>query len=148
MLRRRRWFEAQGGVQAEPSIRRIEVVNDSDSTLLVGNLQPTVVERSPTVQGTSYPLCPHGGGGPIEEQYAAVDLARKPLQFKFFDEIYKHVNAVDFSPAPHHPLRFWILSSASKGRYRWRATLSYLLDGKDYEIEIPEGGRSFDITSE
>src|SRR6185436_4811203 len=111
LLRRRRWFEEQGGVQAGFSFRRIEVVNDSDSTLLVEDLQPSDIEKLPVVRGAAYPLCPHDGGGPVEDQYAVIDLAHKPLKFTFFNETYEHVNAVDFSPAPHHPLRFWILSS-------------------------------------
>lgn len=147
LLRRRHWLEEQGGVQAMSSFRRIEVVNDSDSTLLVEGLWPSDVERLPAAQGTDYPLCPRGGGGAVEEQYVAVDLARKPLQFTFFNKNYEHVNAVDFSPAPHHPLRFWIVSSASRDRYCWRTTLSYLLDGQSYKVEIPEGSHPFDITS-
>jgi hypothetical protein len=123
----------------------VEIVNDSDRTLLVENLHLTSAEKLPLIHGMTVPLCPEGGGGPPEDQYAVIDFDKSPLRFQFFNEIYQPVQAVDFSPSPHHPLRFWLFATSSSRHFRWHASLEYSLDGDVHQISIPGDEETFEI---
>ncbi|HEX6781863.1 MAG TPA: hypothetical protein VF125_07520 [Solirubrobacterales bacterium] len=145
LIRRRRWFQAHGGLPTGQVVARVEVINDSDSTLLVEGLHLSSAEELPPLQGNTYSLCPNGGGGPPEDQYARIDFDESPPRFEFFNELYQPVGAVDFSPSPHHPLRFWLFAYSESAHFRWRASLEYSLDGDIHWIPIPGGDGTFEI---
>jgi hypothetical protein len=145
LIKRRRWLESHRGVATGLVIARVEVVNDSDSTLVVEGLHLSSADELPPLQGMTYSLCPRGGGGAPEDQYATIDFDDAPLRFHFFDNVYQPIRAVDFSPSPHHPLRFWLLATSSAAHYRWRASLEYSLDGDVHRVSIPDDGNSFEI---
>jgi hypothetical protein len=130
------------------TVARVEVVNDSDKTLLVESLRLSNAQKLPSPKGATYALCPRGGGGPPEDQYAMINFDERPLGFRLFNELYEPVPAVDFSPSPHHPLRFWILATSSTAHFRWRATLVYSLDGEIHRLAIPGSHASFAIAPE
>ncbi len=148
LLARRRWLEAHEGIPVGFTVAQVEIVNDSDKTLLVEGLKLSEVRRLPRPKGTTYTLCPNGGGGPVDDQYAMVDFDQRSPELKLFNELFQPVAAVDFSPSPHHPLRFWILATSTTEHVRWRASLAYSLDGNDRSLAIPEDGKSFEIAPE
>jgi hypothetical protein len=143
---RREWFRRHRGALAGGQDVYVEVVNDSDRTMAIEGLQIEHLEAIPAIKGTSEALCPRGGGGDFGTQYARLELDRRPPQFRYFDETYQPVPAVQFAPEPHQPLRFWIQAVAEERRYRWTAVLVYSLDGKRQEARIDDGGKPFDVT--
>jgi hypothetical protein len=145
---RRQWFKNHDGAATGLVAVRVDVINDSEKTFLVEGLHLTNVEKLPRTTGITYPLCPKGGGGPPSDQYAMVDFDERPLQFRFFNENYQPVPVVDFSPAPHHPLRFWILADSSASHFRWRVDLDYSLGGDLHRLVLPGDNQSFEIGNE
>jgi hypothetical protein len=142
---RRQWLRRHQGIPVGFTVARVEIVNDSDKTLLVEELRLASARKLPPPEGSTYDLCPRGGGGPPGDQYVKIDFDQRPLAFQFFNERYEPVPAVDFSPSPHHPLRFWILATSSHSHVQWKATLVYSLNGETQALSIPEGRQPFAI---
>jgi hypothetical protein len=139
------WFRERAGVPGAFENFEVEVVNDSDRTLVLEGLRLDDLEALPAVSGVPETLCP-GEGGPFDRQYASVDLDGSPQQFEFFNANFEPVEAIEFSPEPHRPLRFFIQALAETGHYRWYIVLEYSLDGEEHELRLTDAGQPFEVT--
>lgn len=142
---RAEWFARHGGALAGGQSFRVEVVNDSDRTLVIEGLRVRHVEVLPAIRGVGQTVCP-GGGGPFDTQYAVIDLDRRAQGFKYYDEAFKPTRAINFAPEPHEPLRFWVQAKAEAKRYRWTAVLEYSLDGQQFKVPIGDPRKPFEIS--
>ena len=143
--RRAAWFARHGGAPAGAERFRVEVVNDSDRTMVINGLAVKRLTRLPPIKGTGVTLCP-GEGGPFDTQYALINLDERPPRVAYRDANFEPIRAVDFAPEPHQPLRFWVQANAIKRRYRWTAILEYSLDGRRHEVEIRNAGKPFEVS--
>jgi hypothetical protein len=142
---RAKWFVDHGGVPAAFQSFQVQVINDSDKTLVVDGLRIEHLDALEPVIGPSDDLCP-GEGGPFEIQYATINLDRRPLNFEYHDASFRRIPAVDFAPEPHRPLEFYVQANASKHRYRWTAVLDYTLEGREHHIPIGDPRKPFDLS--
>lgn len=139
------WFANRGGAPAGFEIFRVDVVNDSDRTMVIEGLKVANIEVLPPIRGPGATLC-EGQGGPFDIQYVLIDLDQRPPNVEYFNADFEHVSAVDFAPEPHEPLRFFIQANAARYRYRWNVVLEYSLDGKHYAKLLRDGEQPFEVS--
>jgi hypothetical protein len=152
VVRRVRWLRDHGGVASGTMWVRLEVVNDSDSTLSLQSLKLEKFERLPPMEGRSFVLCSPGAGD-TGTQYVGIDLSARPPMFRFYDDTYQRTQPFKFAPEPHRPAISYIVATAGGGlndrdpaRYRWSARLRYTLGGRNQSVVIDDAGEPFDLT--
>jgi hypothetical protein len=152
VARRVGWLRAHGGVAAGTTWVRLEIVNDSDSTLSAQSLKLEEFERLPPLKGRSFVLCSPGGGD-TGTQYVGLDLSARPPVFRFYNDSYQRTQPFKFAPEPHRPAITYIVATTGGGlieqdpaRYRWSARLRYTLGGREHSIVIDDKGEPFDLT--
>lgn len=145
LLARERWFASHGGALRGREAFMVEVVNDSDKTLVVDGIRLEKPKTLPRIEGVSHTMCP-GEGGPFDMQYATVNLDARPRRFQYYDNAFRRIRAVQFAPEPHRPLRFYIQATAKSRRYQWTAMFVYYLDGTVHKTAIGNRAAPFDVT--
>jgi len=151
--RRIDWLTQHGGVRVGSFWVRVEIVNDTNSTLTIDSLQIASIKRLPALEGRSVVTCSPGGGD-IGQQYVSLDLEARPPTFRFYDATYRETRSFRFAPERNRPVVMYIvpgvgtaLRSTRPQRVQWTASLRYTVDGKSHSASIDDRGRPYDVTA-
>jgi hypothetical protein len=144
------WLERHGTSLGELQVS-VQVVDDSQDTLVFQHIGLRSYEQRPRITGRTYFTC-EPGSGPVGGQFIELNLDKRPPTFEFFNNRFQPTTPFAFSPSHGEPAVFFIKASAAQeghqndSSYRWTLTLSYTLGAKKGVYVIANHGKQFEMT--